>query len=650
MEKIKDLFSIIAGNWLPIIGTIGVATIVITTKRFYSRLRLKLYKLRLDKAFPEQVEKAVAYRLQKNFENIVSSNLDNAWLVSSALSTWAKAMLLPSAQDLERAIKKAEDARERDPTNGDAYIVLGMAYSLRANSEKMQEGDSLKAMECLNEAIDLSRKSYAAEAYLYRSIEYINLGRESIVAIADYKNAIELNPNIHFRPYQIRIIALMFEDTGRLFYRNDELDNAIEYYGKSIELNPNSAIVYYYRGNVYKLKTKPISLDIFISIDMEFSEVTMGVKPNQMELFVNSHDGNIDKAIGDFTSALGRGYSFANVYCDRGIMYGRKGDYINAIKDFDKALELKPYSVRTYKARGFVYSCKGEYGNAIKDYDEVLKIKPDSIETYHERGFMYFYKGEPDNAIKDFYEVLKVNKNFAGIHYACGLAYTSNIEYENAIKHFNEALKLHPSYANAYHFRGFVYFCKNEYKNAIKDYNEALKFNPNSAYPYRSRGNAYQKIRKYDNAISDYEKALKLMPNFFEVYSDLAVTYFCIGHLGLAITNCNLVLAHKPDSIFDKGLLGLAYACSGNYDQAVMEFQEILLNPRMSIVALNKIILLKPDVIIKLFEIIISRIPNLAMASYGCGIAYRTLKDKRKADYYMNQSIEIDPSLKELVI
>ena len=73
-------------------------------------------------------------------------------------------------------------------------------------------------------------------------------------------------------------------------------------------------------------------------------------------------------------------------YNNRGIDYGKKGEYDLAIKDFTKAVELKPDYAIAYNNRGAVYRGKGEYDLAIEDCSKAIQLKPDYAEPYSNRG------------------------------------------------------------------------------------------------------------------------------------------------------------------------------------------------------------------------------------------------------------------------
>lgn len=141
--------------------------------------------------------------------------------------------------------------------------------------------------------------------------------------------------------------------------------------------------------------------------------------------------------------------SAAQLYNERAIMYGEKGEYDLAISEFDKALEIDPLAAETYNNRGITYSKKGQYDLAISDFTKALGIKPDMAKAHYNRGLTYAEKGQYALALQDFDRSLEldpvhapvyVNRGSVHAHLACS-------DWEKACRlgnchHLEEAVKV----------------------------------------------------------------------------------------------------------------------------------------------------------------------------------------------------------------
>jgi len=132
-----------------------------------------------------------------------------------------------------------------------------------------------------------------AVAFTNRGLAYKRKGQWDR-AIADYSEAIRLNPND----------AQVLSNRGNAFYYKGQLDRAIEDYDDAIRLQPDLAEAYGNRGNVYRKK------------------------------------GQIDRAIEEYDQAIAIEPGNAQVYADRGLAYEQKGEPSQALRNFEKAYDF----------------------------------------------------------------------------------------------------------------------------------------------------------------------------------------------------------------------------------------------------------------------------------------------------------------------
>ena len=121
--------------------------------------------------------------------------------------------------------------------------------------------------------------------------------------------------------------------------KQQEYENAIQYYTESIKSKPDYTPAYNNRGNAY------------------------------------SRIGKFQNAIEDYNKAIEIQPDYAQAYNNLGVIYYKKGDYNRAIEDYDKAIELKPDLAELYSNRG----------EALLHLNEMEKAKADLI-TAKEMG------------------------------------------------------------------------------------------------------------------------------------------------------------------------------------------------------------------------------------------------------------------------
>jgi tetratricopeptide (TPR) repeat protein/S1-C subfamily serine protease len=236
------------------------------------------------------------------------------------------------------------------------------------------------------------------------------------------------------------------------------------------------------------------------------------------EVYVSEDD--FDKAIADFTEAIGRDPQTPWAYYGRAVAYFEKHDYDAALTDCAEAVRLDPKSAVAYYNRAMVYVAKGDNDMAIADFTEAIRLDPKDAAAYYNRSEVYGYKGDYDAAITDSTEAIRLDPKSARAYANRGCAYGNKGEWDKAIADHTEAIRLDPKLSVPYCFRGLAYGKKGEWDKAIADYTEGVRLDPKNDAAFFGRGWAYGQKGDYDKAIADYTEAIRLDPK------DAAAYYF----------------------------------------------------------------------------------------------------------------------------
>jgi len=119
--------------------------------------------------------------------------------------------------------------------------------------------------------------------------------------------------------------------TGHSLYRKKIYREALQEFGKAIELDPNNYQAYFWRGRVY-MKVK------------RYRESTV-----------------------EFQMAIKLKPDYAEAYDNLGWLHMQLDEYDESIKYLSKSLELKPNDGWAYYTRGRCYFQKGDLKKALKD-------------------------------------------------------------------------------------------------------------------------------------------------------------------------------------------------------------------------------------------------------------------------------------------
>ena len=131
---------------------------------------------------------------------------------------------------------------------------------------------------------------------------------------------------------------LAYTSRGTAYNYLGNYKQAIEDYGRAIEINPRLAEAYYNRGKTYH-----------------------GL-------------GNYKQAIEDYSRALEIKPGLAEVFINRGVAYYNLGNYKQAIEDYDRAIEIKPGYLEAYNNRGTAYLTQGNKELGCRDAQKACEL------------------------------------------------------------------------------------------------------------------------------------------------------------------------------------------------------------------------------------------------------------------------------------
>ena len=273
--------------------------------------------------------------------------------------------------------------------------------------------------------------------------------------------------------------AMSYNGIGIVYYEQDDLDNALNYFLKALAIfektqgvnHTQIANLYHNVGSAY-VNTK--------KYDKAFEY--------------------LNKALSIIEDAYGKGHHAAvATYNSIGLLYSELNDPDNALKYLFKALLIckKTFgdehleTAMTYNNIASVFDDKGNYDKAIKYYFKALKICEKKLGFEHPRfvvlcdkiGRAYYNIGDYDMALEYLSTALssekKVgieNKNIVLLYDAIGDVYKEKCDYSEALVYYFKAMEIserlfginHPDTGMVYTSLSTIYGLLNDYSKATE--------------------------------------------------------------------------------------------------------------------------------------------------------------------------------------
>jgi tetratricopeptide (TPR) repeat protein len=201
---------------------------------------------------------------------------------------------------------------------------------------------------------------------------------------------------------------------------------ALDYLNKAIEIDPQNAEIYYYKGSIFK-------------------EV-----------------GDTARALSAFQTATELNPKFYNAWVQIGRLLKSKKDknaekyFDNAIKVsdrptdalYDKANMLKEEAIRLFDANQDAKS-REKFNAAIENYKKVIELDYKDAEAHMAIGFCYYQMDSLEEAYKYYEMATKVDPTYAGAYFSKGLVAEEMGRKKEAIALYQNCLNIDPKFTRA---------------------------------------------------------------------------------------------------------------------------------------------------------------------------------------------------------
>lgn len=349
------------------------------------------------------------------------------------------------------------------------------------------------------------------------------------------------------------------------FKEKKDLKNAIKYYQKAIDLEPNFYQAWFNMGTTYGLLEEyEYALEKFqktIDLESSFYQAWYHLGYTYEQL------GKFEIAIEKYQKAIDY-YNDYKSWLQMGIAYGKLGELETAVKKIEKAIEINPSFSHSWYNLGYAYEKLEQIETAIEKYQKAVEINPYYNNAWYNLGCMYEKLEQFEIAIEKYQKVVEINPYDYEAYGRIGICYEKLKKLEMAIKNYQKTVEINPNLYEVWNDMGAVYCDLKEFDVAIEKFEKSVEINPNYYPALNNMGSAYSSLEQFEIAIEKYRKAVEIDSKYFLAWFNMGNTYIELEKFKSAISSFKKVVEIAPDFYQAWENMGYAYEQINNKKRA----------------------------------------------------------------------------------
>jgi len=293
-----------------------------------------------------------------------------------------------------------------------------------------------------------------------------------------------------------------FDAWARLLYQKPgKVQDAIEFYQKSLKVDPHDQEAYMALGTIYK--------------DLGRSQEAIAIFNRALANFP------------DDEKVMARVIEIYNTVPDtdpRSSVYREKREEVLAA--YEQWARRKKYGAVDFFNLGFLYEQVGGREEAVRFYRKALELKSDYDKPLYRLAGLYRQAGDLKVALALYERLVRSHPKFANGYLNIGIIYNALGDADRARYLYQKTVDLDPANADGYFNLGYLSEAKGELKEAIAFYEKTVEADPKYAEAYYNMGNVYAALTQYAEAMAAYLKTVAINPDHQNAYVNLSILSF----------------------------------------------------------------------------------------------------------------------------
>jgi tetratricopeptide (TPR) repeat protein/tRNA A-37 threonylcarbamoyl transferase component Bud32 len=369
-------------------------------------------------------------------------------------------------------IPPGEAQRNRVDTPEKAKTVLAATHVLRTRLRN--SGNQIQVAASVS---DIGSGQTLAELHaVYAPNDVLTLAKALTATVT---GAFHLRTGISMEPLAAAAYPAYIQGITLLHRDGLSADEAIPYFEKAIQLDPNSALPYAALAQA------------------QLQKFSRGYGPEWS-----------DRASQALAKAQSLNSDSPLVLQVAGYFRLQHGQYEQAAEDFKRALEIAPTDSDSWQRLADTYAEMNQISEAIATYQKAIQAQPDYYAPYIRFGRFYNQRGQFVEAEQLFRHAVQVAPGLAEAYWYLGLALSGQMRFAEAEQSWLKSLDLLQTPLVLTDL-GSLYYKEERYPEAIRYFEKSLQMGSPQAIQYWDLADAYQHVGRSADAAEMYRRAQK---------------------------------------------------------------------------------------------------------------------------------------------
>jgi len=336
-------------------------------------------------------------------------------------------------------------------------------------------------------------------------------------------------------------------DIARLvqLFESGDMEQAIEVSAELIKDSPNKLILYNVRAAAL------LNLGLYGDVVNVCDEAIANTLDNEYILYNKAvalqHLKKLDEAEVCYEKVILIKSSFAEAYCNKGVINKEKGIISLAIDCFKKAIEYKPGYVEAYVNYSNVLIEGGENDDARNLLENAVQVIEGSPELWYALGGVLREAGELHEALNAFQKAVKIDLGFADAYIELSNVYYELKDLGEALVNCDKAIEIDAGNKKYYNHRGSLLYELKKYGLAQECYEKAIDIDLNCVEAYINLGVLLQREGKLEESIGYYKGAIRINPESSKAYCNYGVVLHELERYGESIAMYDASLCYDEN-------------------------------------------------------------------------------------------------------